>query len=80
MKNARTIVTISEQEKRWLAAYSGLNKVSVAEAIRRGIACLRASEGPDAYRQILRETAGMGRMENGLTYQERVRSEWERDE
>lgn len=80
MKNARTIVTISEQEKRWLAAYSGLHGASVAEAIRRGIACLKASEGPGAYRQLVRETAGIGGLEDGLTYQERVRSEWERDE
>jgi len=36
MKSTRTIITISEQEKRWLTAYSGLQGVSLAEAVRRG--------------------------------------------
>lgn len=76
MKSARTIITISEQEKRWLAAYSGLHNVSLAEAVRRGIACLRAAEGPNAYRRIVERTAGIWKRGDGLRYQEEVRSEW----
>ncbi len=44
MTSTRTIITISEQEKRWLAAYSGLHGVSLAETVRRGIACLKAGD------------------------------------
>ncbi len=77
MKSARTIITISEQEKRWLAAYSGLHGVSLAEAVRRGIACLKAAEGDVAYREIVRKTKGIWKRGDALRYQEEIRSEWE---
>jgi hypothetical protein len=76
MKSARTIITISEQEKRWLASYSGLHGVSLAEAVRRGIACLKAAEGHDAYCKLVRNTAGIWKRGDALRYQEKMRSEW----
>jgi hypothetical protein len=76
MKSARTIITISEQEKRWLATYSGLHGVSLAEAVRRGIACLKMAEGRDAYRKLVQNTAGIWKQGDALRYQEEVRSEW----
>lgn len=76
MKNARTIITISEQEKRWLAAYSGLHGVSLAEAIRRGIACLKTAEGHNAYCKFVQNTAGIWKQGDALTYQKEIRSEW----
>jgi hypothetical protein len=78
MKTERTIITISEQDKRWLAAYGGLHGVSMAEAVRRGIACLKVTEGPDAYRRLVRETAGIWQQGDGLHYQKKMRSQWER--
>lgn len=78
MKSARTIITISEQEKRWLAAYSGLHGVSLAEAVRRGIACLKAAEGRDAYRRLVRNTAGTWTRGDAMRYQEEIRLEWEK--
>ena len=79
MKNARTIITISEGEKRWLEAYSGIHGVSQAEAIRRGIACLKATEGQSAYHRLVQQTAGIWRAEDGLTYQQAIRAEWDRE-
>lgn len=76
MKSSRTIITISEQEKRWLAAYSGLHGVSQAEAVRRGIACLKETEGRDAYRKLVQNTAGIWKRGDALRYQEEMRSEW----
>ena len=76
MKSARTIITISEQEKRWLAAYSGLHGVSLAEAVRRGIACLKAAEGDVAYRELIQKTRGIWKRGDALRYQEEIRSEW----
>ncbi|MCX5814659.1 MAG: hypothetical protein NTX75_00240 [Proteobacteria bacterium] len=76
MKSARTIITISEQEKRWLAAYSGLHGVSLAEAVRRGIACLKAAEGHGAYRKLVQDTQGIWMRGDALRYQEEIRSEW----
>lgn len=78
MKSARTIITISEQEKRWLAAYSGLHGVSLAAAIRRAIACLKATEGHEAYRKLVQDTRGIWMRGDALRYQEEIRSEWEK--
>ena len=44
MTSKRTIITISEEDKRWLESYSSLHRVSVAEAIRQGIPCNMLSE------------------------------------
>lgn len=78
MKSARTIITISEQEKRWLTAYSGLHGVSLAEAVRRGIACLKAAEGHTAYQKLVHNTGGIWKRGDALRYQEDIRSEWEK--
>ena len=76
MKSTRTIITISEQEKSWLAAYSGLHGVSLAEAVRRGIACLKAAEGHGAYRKLVQDTKGIWMRGDAMRYQEEIRSEW----
>jgi len=76
MKNTRTIITISEQDKRWLNAYSGIHGVSLAEAVRRGIACLKSSESRDAYCKLVQNTAGIWKQGDALTYQKKMRSEW----
>jgi hypothetical protein len=76
MKSTRTIITISEQEKRWLAAYSGLHGVSLAAAIRKAIACLKATEGNAAYRKLVQDTGGIWMRGDALRYQEEIRAEW----
>ena len=76
MKSTRTIITISEQEKRWLAAYSGRHGVSLAEAIRRGITCLKSAEGDETYCKLVQNTAGIWKKGDALAYQNKIRSEW----
>jgi hypothetical protein len=76
MKNTRTIISISEQEKSWLAAYSGLHGVSIAEAIRRGIACLKSAEGDNTYCKLVQNTTGIWKQGDALTYQNEIRAEW----
>jgi len=44
MASKRTIITLSEEDKRWLESYSSLNKVSMAEEIRQGIHKLKEAE------------------------------------
>jgi len=78
MRSTRTIITISESEKQWLAVYSGLHGVSLAEAVRRGIACLKAVEGDAAYRKLVQNTGGIWPRGDALRYQEDIRSEWEK--
>jgi len=76
MPNKRTIITISDQERRWLASYIRTHRVSMAEAIRRGIACLKSSEGLPTYQKLVNNTRGVWLKGDGLKYQERLRAEW----
>jgi len=76
MKSTRTIITISEQEKQWLATYSGLHGVSMAAAVRKAISCLKSTEGLESYRKIVQDTKGIWMQGDAMRYQEEIRSEW----
>jgi hypothetical protein len=76
MTNKRTIITISDEEKRWLSAYTKTQGISMAEAIRRGISCLKASEGLAGYQKLVHKTKGIWSKGDGLKYQEKLRAEW----
>jgi hypothetical protein len=77
MPSKRTIITISDTEKRWLMNYTKAHGISMAEAVRRGIACLKASQSSGSYQKIVNETKGIWAKGDGLRYQEQLRSEWE---
>ena len=76
MGTQRTIITISDQEKQWLENYSKAYGISMAESVRRGIARLRENETLNTYRMLVRQTQGIWKNEDGLKYQEKLRSEW----
>ncbi len=77
MPGRRTIITISDMEKRWLMNYTKTHGISMAEAVRRGIACLKASQSLASYQKIVNQTKGIWLKGDGLKYQEQLRSEWE---
>jgi len=77
MGSTRTIITISDEEKRWLKSYSQMHRVSLAEAIRKGITCLKSVEGEKTYKALVEETKGLWCRGDGLDYQKRLRSEWD---
>jgi len=77
MASKRMIITISEQEKQWLGDYSRAHNISVAEAIRQGIAHLKHAQGLAPYQKTVHETAGIWSKGDGLKYQEGLRREWE---
>jgi hypothetical protein len=76
MGSQRTIITISEKEKAWLEGYSRSTGISMAEAIRRGIAQLREREEKVTYQTLIEKTRGTWDKGDGLAYQEKTRSEW----
>ncbi|MBT8365486.1 MAG: hypothetical protein KJP23_12340 [Deltaproteobacteria bacterium] len=76
MASKRTIITISEEDKRWLESYSSLHKVSVAEAIRQGIRKLKEAELFENYQTLVQSTKGLWKRGDGLTYQKKIRDEW----
>ncbi len=76
MKNTRTIVTLSEDDKEWLVRYSRGKGLSMAQAVRKGIARLRDEEQPYLYEDALQATHGIWTKGDGLRYQKELRREW----
>jgi len=70
------IVTLSDEDRRWLKGYSRANKISMAEAVRRGVDNLRKAEAGNTYQDLLQRTRGTWKQGDGLEYQRRLRSEW----
>ncbi len=77
MASRRTIVTLSEEDKLWLESYSKAHNVSVAKAIRQGIQCLKDASREKTYHQLVQNTRGVWKKDDGLKYQEKIRSEWQ---
>jgi hypothetical protein len=76
MGSIRTIITLSEEDKRWLESYSNAHQVSLAEAIRQGIRRLKDAELQETYRVLVKSTKGLWKKADGLKYQRKIRSEW----
>ena len=76
MASKRMIVTINEDDKKWLDGYSKAKDISIAEAIRQGICKLKEANGNSPYRTLAKKTIGVWRQGDGLEYQQRLRSEW----
>jgi hypothetical protein len=76
MGSIRTIITLSEEDKRWLESYSNAHQVSLAEAIRQGIRRLKDAELKETYRVLVKSTKGLWKKGDGLKYQRKIRSEW----
>ena len=76
MASKRTIITLSEEDKRWLESYSSLNRVSVAEAIRQGIRKLKEAELFENYQTLVQRTKGLWKKGDGLNFQNKIRAEW----
>ena len=69
-------MTLSEKDKKWIEIYSKTSRISMAEAVRRGIAGLREREERKTFQRLLEETRGIWQEQEGLTYQKKLRSEW----
>jgi hypothetical protein len=76
MAGNRTIITLPEEDKQWLESYSRAHHISMAEAIRRGIRKLKDVEREGTYRMHVRNSSGIWKSGDGLTYQEKIRSDW----
>jgi Ribbon-helix-helix protein, copG family len=76
----RTIISISEDEKKWLEAHGRRRGVSSAEVVRRAIREYREKESQTSLPGVLRETAGTWTSIKGDTVEHvrRLRREWER--
>jgi hypothetical protein len=77
MGSKRMIITLPDEDKAWLTSYSKANNISAAEAIRQAIRNLKNGSEIDTYRALLESTRGTWMKEDGLKYQEKIRSEWD---
>jgi metal-responsive CopG/Arc/MetJ family transcriptional regulator len=76
----RMIVSLPEDEKRWLESRSRRLRVSSAELVRRAIREYRSKESRKSLAGVLRDTAGTWTSVKGDTqdHVEALRKEWER--
>jgi hypothetical protein len=76
MGSKRMIITLSEDDRRWLEGYSRTQKISLAESIRKGVRTLKARDGQKTYEKLVESTHGLWKKGDGLKYQTKIRSEW----
>lgn len=76
----RTIISLPEDEKKWLESYGRRNRISGAEVIRRAIREFRQGKPDRGLKAVLAETAGAWTSIKGDSrdYVESLRKEWER--
>lgn len=74
----RTIISLSEEDKKWLEEQAAIEGVPMTEMVRRAVRRLREQlerESPPM-EELLRRTSGIWPGEDGLQYQRRLRDEW----
>lgn len=76
----RTIISLPEDEKRWLESYGRRHKISSAEVVRRAIIEYRRRKCEKSLAAALQETSGAWTSIKGDSreYVDALRREWER--
>ena len=76
----RTVISLDEESKEWLDRQARAENVSTAEIIRTAVRKYRDEKKREALplRELLRQTSGMWKGEDGLVYQRRLRKEWQK--
>jgi len=74
---ARTLITLDDQAKAWLAKQARAERVSMSEIVRRAVDQLRAEyERTQALTKDLQQTTGIWKDGDGLDWQSHLRDEW----
>ena len=76
----RTIISLEEKNHAWLIKTAQSEHVSMTEIVRRAIEQYRltcAQEGTSNVEKMVRATKGIWKHGDGLSYQKKIRSEWE---
>ena len=79
-KMIRTVISLDEESKRWLDQQAREENVSTAELIRTAVRKYRDDKKREALplNDLLKQTSGIWKAGDGLTYQRRLRKEWQR--
>lgn len=77
----KTTIEIEEQEKVWLDQRAIAEKVSAGDIVRKALDLYRhhvAAPSPSvSFGDLLAQTRGLWTAGDGLTYQRRLRTEWQ---
>ena len=77
---SRTIVSLPDEDKTWLARQASVQRVPMSELVRRAVREYRKRHGNDKSRrltELLDSTRGTWKHGDGLHYQSNTRKEWE---
>lgn len=74
----RTVISLDDDDKRWLDRRAKAEGVTMTHLVRRAVRLLRQRDpSPEQTRdELLRRTSGIWTSGDGLEYQRRVRDEW----
>ena len=76
----RTIISLDEESKKWLDQQAREENISAAELIRIAVRKYRDEKRREALplTDLLKQTSGIWKRGDGLTYQRRLRKEWQK--
>lgn len=75
----RTIVSLLDRDNLWVTAQAKKQKISKTELIRRAVSEYRKKHSKLSQTNLedsLSKTSGMTQFEDGVEYQEQLRSQW----
>ena len=76
----RTVISLDKESKEWLDQQARGENVSTAELIRTAVRRYREEKKKESLSidDLLKQTSGNWKAGDGLTYQHRLRKEWQR--
>ncbi len=76
----RTVISLDSEDKAWLDRQARRERVPMTRLVRRAIQRLRkeSEANPSRFDLLLHETAGLRKFGDGLTYQRKLRGEWDK--
>jgi hypothetical protein len=76
----RTVISLDEESKKWLDQQAREENISTAELIRTAVRKYRDEKRREALplKDLLEQTSGIWKRGDGLTYQRRLRKEWQK--
>jgi predicted DNA-binding protein len=74
----RTVISLDPEDKRWLEQKSKETQKPMAALIRQAIRRMRQEDESNSpsFDTLLEQTQGLWKKEEGLAYQQSMRSEW----
>ncbi|HEX9278435.1 MAG TPA: ribbon-helix-helix protein, CopG family [Casimicrobiaceae bacterium] len=76
----RTVISLDPEDKAWLDRQARRERVPMTRLVRRAIQRLRkeSETNPSSFEHLLRETSGLRDFGDALTYQRKLRGEWDK--